>query len=291
MGRWRRQSAEGCCAEVAESTSATFVQTMPPSDLSHLSCDHNLDLGYQEGAGVVGGAAEAAGGCGGGDARQRRIVETIRGLRSSGRVDACAGVLLPLLLTGNSETCGDQGRDRLAPLCIALEMLSSAWHAGFPAAGCQPGLGGATLCGVAADDGAALPCLSVPHPPLPPPPQALTAQPSAVGADTGAPGLQLAVAVAASVYFLQQERRLGLGAPPPPPPPQRSPPAPASASHALPTGLAHAFGWHRGAGCCGLTPCCTGLLRAILHTRCPILVHVTGCVSNTCQAEWSHTMY
>jgi len=42
--------------------------------------------------------------------------------------------------------------------------------------------------------------------------QALTAPPSVSGlADTGVPGLQLALASAASVYFLRENKRLGLG--------------------------------------------------------------------------------
>jgi hypothetical protein len=42
--------------------------------------------------------------------------------------------------------------------------------------------------------------------------QALTAPPSASGlADTGVPGLQLALASGASVYFLRENKRLGLG--------------------------------------------------------------------------------
>lgn len=45
--------------------------------------------------------------------------------------------------------------------------------------------------------------------------QALTAQPSQMGVDTGAPGIQLALAVGASVYFLRDTRKLGLGNVPP----------------------------------------------------------------------------
>lgn len=42
--------------------------------------------------------------------------------------------------------------------------------------------------------------------------QALTTPPSQLGmTDTGTPGLQLAVACAASLYFLRQNKRLGLG--------------------------------------------------------------------------------
>lgn len=42
--------------------------------------------------------------------------------------------------------------------------------------------------------------------------QALTAPPSLSGlTDMGTPGLQLAVACAASVYFLRENKRLGLG--------------------------------------------------------------------------------
>lgn len=41
--------------------------------------------------------------------------------------------------------------------------------------------------------------------------QALTAQPSQMGVDTGAPGIQLALSVGASVYFLRDTRKIGLG--------------------------------------------------------------------------------
>jgi hypothetical protein len=91
--------------------------------------------------------------------------------------------------------------------------------------------------------------------------QALATPPSQLGlTDTGTPGLQLAVACAASVYFLRQNKRLGLGESGRPLAlPISAGRAPVPCSDAAAAGPATAVGQQRGSYCNQMT--CTALLK------------------------------